>query len=100
MPKTFGVTCFTSRADPQTRAKDDPGGNGASNSTDRARRDSAVGRYLKWSMTRAMEALRFAGILPLSLGAWFHQPLLIALGLAMVLFGWLRGLVFPRKQRG
>jgi hypothetical protein len=33
-------------------------------------------------------------------GAWFHQPLLIALGLAMVLFGWLHGLIFPRKQRG
>lgn len=60
-------------------------------------RDSAVGRYLKWSMTPAMQALRLAGMLPVSLGAWFHQPLLIALGLAMVLFGWLRGLIFPRK---
>src|SRR5262249_3735117 len=62
-------------------------------------RDSAVGRYLSWSMTHAMEALRLAGILPLSLGAWFHQPLLIALALAMILFGWLRGLIFPRRQQ-
>jgi len=61
-------------------------------------RDSAIGRYLKWSMTHAMEALRFAVILPLSLGAWFHQPLLIALGLVMILFGWLRGLIFPHSQ--
>lgn len=61
-------------------------------------RDSAIGRYLKWSMTHAMEALRFAGIAPMSFGAWFHQPLLIALGLVMILFGWLRGLIFPRKQ--
>jgi hypothetical protein len=60
-------------------------------------RDSAVGRYLSWSMTHAMEALRFAGIVPMSFGAWFHQPLLIALGLAMVLFGWLRGVIFPRR---
>lgn len=62
-------------------------------------RDSAIGRYLSWSMTRAMEALRLAGMLPLALGAWFHQPLLIALGLAMVLFGWLRGLIFPRLKK-
>ena len=37
-------------------------------------------------------------MLPLTLGARFHQPLLIALELAMALFGWLRGLIFPRKQ--
>jgi hypothetical protein len=57
-------------------------------------RDSALGRYLKRSMTRAMEAVRLAGTLPISVGFWFHQPSLIVLGLAMVLFGWLRGLLF------
>lgn len=62
-------------------------------------RDSAVGRYLKWSMTRPVEALRLAGMLPLSLGAWFHQPPLMALGLGIVLFGWLRGLIFPQHSR-
>ncbi len=60
-------------------------------------RDSAVGRYLKRSMTRAMEAVRFAGTLPMVFGAWFHLPWLIALGLAMVLFGWLRGRLLPTK---
>jgi hypothetical protein len=59
-------------------------------------RDSAVGRYLKRSMTRSMEALRFAGTLPMGVGAWYHLPWLILLGLAMVLFGWLRGLIFRR----
>ena len=60
-------------------------------------RDAAVGRYLKRSMTHAMEAVRLAGTVPISFGAWYHAPWLIALGLAMVLFGWLRGLLFTRK---
>src|SRR5262245_38092535 len=35
-------------------------------------RDSAVGRYIAWEMTPAMQAVRLAGTLPISLGAWFH----------------------------
>jgi hypothetical protein len=62
-------------------------------------RDSAVGRYLKRSMTRPMEALRLAGTIPMVLGAWYHQPWLIALGLALILFGWLRGLILPVKAK-
>jgi hypothetical protein len=62
-------------------------------------RDSAVGRYLKRSMTRAMEAVRLAGTLPMVFGAWYHLPWLIALGLPIILFGWLRGLLFPGKAR-
>lgn len=58
--------------------------------------DSAVGRYLKRSMTRAMEGVRLAGTLPMIFGAWYHLPWLILLGLAIVLFGWLRGLLLPR----
>ena len=60
-------------------------------------RDSAVGRYLKRSMTHAMEAVRLAGTLPMIFGAWYHLPWLIALGLPIILFGWLRGLIFSRK---
>jgi hypothetical protein len=56
-------------------------------------RDSAIGRYLKRSMTHAMEAVRFSGTIPMALGAWFHLPWLIVLGIAIILFGWLRGLV-------
>jgi hypothetical protein len=62
-------------------------------------RDSAVGRYLKRSMTHAMEAVRLAGTLPMAFGAWYHLPWLIALGLPIILFGWLRGLIFPRKAQ-
>ena len=57
-------------------------------------RDSAVGRYLKRAMTPAMQAVRLAGTLPIIFGAWYHLPWLIALGLSIILFGWLRGLLF------
>jgi hypothetical protein len=57
-------------------------------------RDSAVGRYLKRSMTPAMQTVRLAGTLPIIFGAWYHVPWLIALGIPIILFGWLRGLLF------
>src|SRR5262249_23616321 len=62
-------------------------------------RDSAVGRYLRRSMTHAMEGVRLAGTLPMAFGAWYHLPWLILLGIPIVLFGWLRGLFFPRKAQ-
>ena len=60
-------------------------------------RDSAVGRYLKRAMTPAMQAVRLAGTLPIIFGAWYHLPWLIALGIPIILFGWLRGLLFRTK---
>jgi hypothetical protein len=59
-------------------------------------KDSRLGRYIAWEMTPAMQAVRLAGTLPMVLGAWWHAPWLIALGLAIVLFGWLRGAMFGR----
>jgi hypothetical protein len=50
-------------------------------------------------MTPAMQALRLAGTLPMVYGAWVHQPLAIAFGLLVVLFGWFRGLIFPPRRR-
>jgi hypothetical protein len=46
---------------------------------------SRVGHYLKRYMTRTAEALRFAGDLVMVLGAWLHQPWVIA---------------WPRRHRG
>jgi hypothetical protein len=60
-------------------------------------RDSAVGLYLKRWMTPAMQAVRLAGTLPIVFGAWYHLPWLIALGIPIILFGWLRGLIFRTK---
>jgi hypothetical protein len=62
-------------------------------------KESAVGRYLSWEMTPAMEALRLSGTIPMAVGAWYHQPWAIALGVLIVLFGWLRGLIFPPRRR-
>jgi hypothetical protein len=62
-------------------------------------KDSAVGRYLRRSMTHAMEAVRLAGTVPMVVGAWYHMPWLIALGLLIVLFGWLRGLIVPERAK-
>jgi hypothetical protein len=54
-------------------------------------RRSAFGRYIGRSMTPSMQALRLVGNGVMSLGAWYHRPWLLALGLLMILFGWLRG---------
>jgi hypothetical protein len=54
---------------------------------------SAVGRYVGRHMTPQMQAVRFAGNLVLSWGAWARRPPAMLLGLLIVLFGWLRGLV-------
>jgi len=56
-------------------------------------KESALGRYLQRTMTRAMEGVRLLGTLPMVLGAWYHIWWLIPLGLAITLFGWLRGLL-------
>jgi hypothetical protein len=60
-------------------------------------RSSALGRYVTRFMTRAMEILRLLGLLGLWLGAWHRQPLIIALGLALVAVGWLRGRLWPPR---
>ena len=60
-------------------------------------KDSSVGRYLRHYMTPAMEGVRLAGTVPMVLGAWYHAVWLIPVGLAITLFGWLRGLIFPSR---
>ena len=61
-------------------------------------KESAVGRYLSWEMTAAMQALRLAGTIPMVIGAWYHQWWAVALGVLIVLVGWLRGLIFPPRR--
>jgi hypothetical protein len=55
---------------------------------------SAFGRYVERYMTREMQAVRSAGYLIMSLGAWYRRPWLIPVGLLVVMFGWLRGRLF------
>ena len=53
---------------------------------------SRAGAYLRRNMTGTVEAIRFAGDIVMVLGAWFHQPLLIILGLAGVVLAWCSGI--------
>ena|SRR5437868_927097 len=59
---------------------------------------SGVGEYLREYMTPAMQGMRLAGAVVTMVGAWFHRPWLIPVGLAIVLLAWARGLILPRKS--
>jgi ABC-type bacteriocin/lantibiotic exporter with double-glycine peptidase domain len=54
-------------------------------------RQSAFGKYIARSMSHAMEAVRLAGMAVTALGAWHQSLWIILAGVAIVLFGWLRG---------
>jgi hypothetical protein len=60
-------------------------------------KESAVGHYVRDNMSHTMEGVRFGGLVVMIVGAWYHKPWLLPLGLAVVLFGWFRGLIFPSK---
>ena len=61
-------------------------------------RTSSFGNYIKKYMTRPVEAIRFAGQIIMWVSAWFHWPLLIAFGAAIIIGGWLNGLLFKRQM--
>jgi hypothetical protein len=60
-------------------------------------RRSAFGRYVERYMTREMQGVRLAGYLIMALGSWYRRPWSVPLGLLVVLFGWSRGVLFPRR---
>jgi hypothetical protein len=60
-------------------------------------RRSALGHYVARSMTPAMQAVRMAGNLALTVGAWRRRVDLLVLGHLLVLVGWLRGRLGPRR---
>jgi hypothetical protein len=61
-------------------------------------KQSRFGQYVHKYMTRSMEALRLAGYAVMAVGAWLHLAWLIPLGLVTILFGWLRGAIFPDRS--
>ena len=61
-------------------------------------KQSTFGRYVKRYMTRTAEGLRLLGAFILLAGAWYHLPWLIAAALLLVLFCWVRGLLFPASN--
>ena len=61
-------------------------------------KESVFGKYIRKYMTRPAEAIRFAGYIAMVVGAWTHIVWLIPLGLVIILFGWLKGRIFPEKS--
>ena len=59
---------------------------------------SSFGKYVRKYMTRQVEAIRLAGYLVMVVGAWYHVIWLILLGLIIILFGWLSGMIFPDRS--
>jgi len=54
-------------------------------------RESHFGKYVASNMTQAMEALRLMGMAIMASGAWYHDVGIVGAGIAVILFGWLRG---------
>ena len=61
-------------------------------------RQSTFGQYLKRMMTHKIEAIRLSGDIVMVLGAWSRSPPLIGAGLAIVIAGWLSGIVKTQRQ--
>jgi hypothetical protein len=59
--------------------------------------ESSRGKYIRKYMTRAMEMLRFGGYAIMAMGAWYHIVLFAVLGLFIILFAWLRGIILPKN---
>jgi hypothetical protein len=60
-------------------------------------KQSAFGRYIRAYMTPLVVEVRILGTVVTHLGAWYRKPLLIPLGLVIVLLGWLRGILWPKR---
>ena len=58
-------------------------------------RRSSLGRYVEQYMTTEMQGVRLAGYLIMAAGAWYRRLWLVPFGFLVVLFGWLRGILFP-----
>jgi hypothetical protein len=61
-----------------------------------AQKNSALGRYVAWHLTRIIEIIRLAGDIVMVFGAWYRAPVLIATGLLIVLAAWASG---PLRRR-
>ena len=54
-------------------------------------KNSALGNYISRYMTPSYEAIRLLGDIVTILGAWYHLPWLMILGLLIVLVAWFNG---------
>ncbi|AYW50111.1 hypothetical protein C7H83_06380 [Tetragenococcus halophilus] len=57
---------------------------------------SSFGIYVQGFMTKPIEAIRFLGFTIMIIGAWCHLIWMILVGLIIIVFGWLRGIVITK----
>lgn len=60
-------------------------------------KSSRLGRYVKESMTPAIEAVRLLSLVPMAYGAWKHEVRYILLGLVILVVAWCNGLIWRRS---
>ncbi len=61
-------------------------------------KQSAFGQYIRRYMSRTIEAIRLLGLVVMMVGAWYQLLWLIALGLVIIVLGWLRGFILPQPK--
>jgi hypothetical protein len=59
-------------------------------------KNSKASAYLQRHRTRTVEAPQLTGDIVMGIGAWFHLPYLIAVGLGVVILAWCAGLARER----
>jgi len=60
--------------------------------------DTPFGRYVASPRTRPSDGIRFLGLIVAWWGAWMNMVLPVAAGVAVILFGWIRGLLLRGKR--
>jgi hypothetical protein len=61
-------------------------------------KNSQLGAYLLRYMTPTAQATRLLGIIVIVIGAWYHSPASIVIGIAIVLAAWSYGLVLSSRR--
>lgn len=59
---------------------------------------SSLGKYISKYMTPFWEGIRFIGFAIALVGAWLHYSIFIMLGILIVFFGWIHGLILRRND--
>jgi hypothetical protein len=60
-------------------------------------KETPLGRYFSSPLTRPGDPVRLFGLIVMWTGAWFNSILAAAAGLAIIVFGWGKGLLLRRR---
>ena len=62
-------------------------------------KETPLGRYFSSPLTRPGDPVRLFGLIVMWTGAWFNSILAATAGLAIIIFGWGKGLLVRRRGR-